>query len=266
MVYNERMTAIATPVRTFMSSPVRSVREDASLDATYAALCDRSLSSLAVVDASDRPVGVISRTDLLRLGRVLEARERRMPLLDFPAQTVGEVMHRGVVTVAPDAPVSEAAAIMVHEHIHRVFVGSATHLVGVFSTKDVMRAVSAARIARPISDFMSAPVITVRALETIATATDRLADAHVAGLVVLDDDDAPVGVFTQLEALQAKRLSAATPVEDAMSYAMLCLDVHMPLYRAAAHAAETRVRRLIAVDRRRVWGVLTGIDFARAAV
>lgn len=249
-----------------MSSPVRSVAEGAPLAEAYAVLCDRSLSCLAVEDSHHRPVGVISRTDLLRIGRLREARGRRMPLLEFPAQTVSEVMHRGVISVLPDAPVSEAAGRMVRDHIHRVFVGTEKRLEGVFSTKDVMRAIEVSRIARPISDFMSTPVLTVSVLETIATATDRLTSANVAGLVVVDQDEKPVGVFTQLEALQARTLSAATPVEDAMSYAMLCLDVHTPLHRAAAYAVDTRVRRVIAVEHRRVWGLLTGIDFARAVI
>ncbi len=260
------MTALSTPVRTFMSSPVRSVAEGAPLGDAYDVLCDRALSCLAVVDANGRPVGVISRTDLLRLGRLREARGRRMPLLEFPPQSVADVMHRGVISVSPDAPVREAAARMVRDHIHRVFVGTSTHLEGVFSTKDVMRAIEVSRIAKPISDFMSTPVITVTMLETIATATDRLSSANVAGLVVVDEEEKPVGVFTQLEALQARNLSAATPVEDAMSFAMLCLDVHTPLHRAAAYAVDTRVRRIIAVEHRKVWGLLTGIDFARAVI
>ena len=49
-----------------------------------------------------------------------------------------------------------------------------------------------------------------------------------------------------------------------MSYAMLCLRASTPLYRAAAHAHATRARRVLVSENRRVTGVLTGIDFARA--
>jgi signal-transduction protein with cAMP-binding, CBS, and nucleotidyltransferase domain len=188
-----------------------------------------------------------------------------MPLLDFPDRCIRDAMHAGVIAVEPEATVAEASAHMVRDHVHRVFVTKGQRLEGVFSTKDVMHAVAAAKVNRPVSDFMSSPVISVGVLETIATATDRLASAGVAGLVVVDEEEKPVGVFTQLEALQARHLSAATPVDDAMSYAMLCLDVGMPLHRAASYAAETRVRRVIAVEHRKMWGVLTGIDFARAA-
>jgi hypothetical protein len=33
----------------------------------------------------------------------------------------------------------------------------------------------------------------------------------------------------------------------------------------AAQARATRARRILAVEHRRVWGILTGLDFARAA-
>ncbi len=47
--------------------------------------------------------------------------------------------------------------------------------------------------------------------------------------------------------------------------AMLCIDVRTPLYRAAGQALATRARRVLAVKDRKVQGILTGIDFARAA-
>ena len=52
--------------------------------------------------------------------------------------------------------------------------------------------------------------------------------------------------------------------EEAMSYAMLCLQKDTPLHRAAAHAADTRARRVIVTDKRQTVGIMTGIDFARA--
>jgi hypothetical protein len=46
---------------------------------------------------------------------------------------------------------------------------------------------------------------------------------------------------------------------------MLALETTTPLHRAAAQAAALRVRRVIAVKNRRIEGILTGLDFARAA-
>jgi hypothetical protein len=51
-----------------------------------------------------------------------------------------------------------------------------------------------------------------------------------------------------------------------MDAAMLALEVDTPLHRAAAQAEAMRVRRIIAVKGRRLEGILTGLDFARAAI
>lgn len=255
-----------TAVSHFMSSPVRSVRASEPLVAAEAVLREYTLSSLAVLDAQGFAVGVLSRTDLLRLGTAKGPRGRRLPALELPAKTVGEVMNPGVLTVAPSCPVHEACSLLVRRHIHRAFVREGDALLGVFSTRDAMRAVAEARVPRPLSDLMSAPVLTVGSLEPLAAAVAKLEEAHVSGLLVLDEFERPAGLFTQVEALQARELPGATPVEEVMSFALLCLDAATPLHRAAAHAMETRARRVIAVEHRRVCGVLTGIDFARACV
>lgn len=174
-------------------------------------------------------------------------------------------MHADVVAVSSDCAVSEAAKRMVKDRIHRVFVIDGDKLAGILSTKDVMAAIKDKRDNTPLSEFMSTPVFSVRATEPISLATDRLAKAHVSGLVVVDEDEWPVGVFTQLEALTSKDVPAETPVDDVMNPAMLCLQVNTPLHRAAAQAAALRVRRVLCVEDRRVRGILTGIDFARAA-
>ena len=51
-----------------------------------------------------------------------------------------------------------------------------------------------------------------------------------------------------------------------MNPAMLSLDADTPLYRAAEQAEALRVRRVIVVRSQRIVGVLTDVDFARAAI
>lgn len=50
-----------------------------------------------------------------------------------------------------------------------------------------------------------------------------------------------------------------------MNYALLCLDLRTPLDRSAAQVRATRARRILAVEHRRIWGILFGLDFAHAA-
>jgi CBS domain-containing protein len=253
-------------VSQYMTAPVRAIAPTAPLAQAYAVLREHAFSSLAVTDERGALVGLISRTDLLHAGRIQLSSRRGKPLIELPHKAVGDVMHREVVIVGPDASVHDAARALVQKHIHRVFVQDGGRLVGVFSTRDMMRAIFEHRVTRPVSDLMSSPVLTVRTNDTVATATEQLNEARVTGLVVLDDDERPVGIFTQVEALQCKDVPPATPVEEQMNYAVLCLPLKTPLYRAAGQAAEMNVRRVIVTEGQKIWGILTGIDFARAAV
>jgi CBS domain-containing protein len=167
--------------------------------------------------------------------------------------------------VAPTAPVSEAARLMIDRHIHRVFVRDGEQLVGVFSTKDAMRALLQARIALPISAYMSSPALSVEATDPVGAAVDRLAAARVAGLVVMDVGRA-IGLFTQEEALESREQPAETPVEEVMTQSLVCLSTDTPMFRAAGFAIATRARRVLAIEHHHVRGILTGLDFTRALV
>ena len=230
------MPNFATPVSGYMSQPVHSVTRDTLLPTVQERLRAHRVSSLPVVDAAGAAVGVISRTDLIRVGRVQTLRRPSAPLLILPEQPVGEHMTGGVTTVDVETSIRDASARLIDEQIHRVFVTERGKLVGVLSTKDVMTAIAEAKLKAPIAEHMSSPVFSVRAEEPVSLATERLERAKVSGVVVLDDGW-PVGMFTQAESLLSASLPRDTPVEEVMSHSMVCMNVDTPTHRAAAQAA-----------------------------
>jgi CBS domain-containing protein len=262
------MSNFDIPVEHFMTQPVHTVTAADNLETVQALFSGLGISSLPVVESLEKPqalVGVISMTDLIRIGRRQAGTRSKAALLTLPELPVAKRMSAEVVTVTPKDSISHAASKMVRGHFHRVYVVEDESLIGVLSTRDVMLAIRDKQVNVPISDWMTSPVFTVRAQEPISLATDRLAKAHVSGLVVLDDDW-PVGLFTQREALESKDLPRDTPVDQAISSAMLILDAQTSIHRAAAQAAALQVRRVIVVDSNTVVGILSGIDFARAAM
>ena len=264
MRYTAGMTEFAMPVSLYMTTPVASVLPTDDLDLVQQVLGHKRFSAVAVADERGRLVGVVSRTDLLRIGRRQASTRSGSSLLALPRRAVHEVMEPDVLTVPTAAPLGRAAGLMAKHHVHRLFIETDGKLAGVLSTKDLMLAVRDKRTSDPIGNYMSKPVFSVSFDDSVAVAVERLDKAHVSGLVVVEDDW-PIGVFTQEEALEAKDVPRDTNVEDVLSPAMLCLDVDTPLYRAAEQAAAMDVRRVIAVRNRRVEGILTGLDFARAA-
>ncbi len=259
------MANFSIPVELYMSSPAHTITSAEDLRAAQALLVGLGISSLAVVDATTQQlVGVISMTDLIRVGRRQAGARAKSALLTLPDKEIGRCMTESVISVPPDEPIASAASKMVKDRIHRVYVEGDAGLMGVLSTRDIMLAIRDKRVSVPVADWMSSPAFTVRAEEPISLATERLEKAGVSGLVVVDQD-CPVGLFTQREALQSRDDSRDTPLEAVMNSAMLALETTTPLHRAAAQAAALRVRRVIAVKNRRIEGILTGLDFARAA-
>ena len=258
------MSNFAAPASEFMHAPVHRVGPDESLHKAHRHMQVLGVSGLAVTEGEDRLVGVVTRTDLLQVGRRQAGSRPDALLLTLPDQPVSSVMVTDVATAAPNDPLHSIAKQMLAHRIHRVFVLRDGALSGVVSTRDLMRAIRQKRVAAPLSSCMSSPAFTVRGSEPIALATDRLSKAHVSGLVVVDEGW-PIGVFTQEEALASRDLETSTPTEEAMNPAILSLPASTPLFRAAEQAAALDVRRIVALDGGQVAGIVTGLNFAQVA-
>ncbi len=252
------------PVEPFMSTSIEAVTPDDTLDVAERKLVDRRISSLPVVGADGRLVGMVTRNDLIRIGRSQAGMRHDAALLTLPKRTVSQAMSARLVTVDSGSSVGAAARLMVENRVHRVLVVEDGFLRGIFSTRDAMRVIEAVRVTTPIHAYMSSPVYTVRSTEPLSLATDRLQKARISGLVVVEDSW-PVGVFTQVEALIAHDRENSTPVEEAMSPRFLSLAADTRLHRAAAQAAALGARRVLAMHGPRIEGLLTGLDFAKAA-
>lgn len=257
------MSHFTAEVGAYMSAPAFTVSTDTSLEEVYRSLRASHVSSLAVTQ-DGKLAGVITRTDILRIGKRQAGSSKRAELLTLPNQSAHELMSKELLTVSPEDTIESAAQLMLKNRVHRVYVTQDGRPVGVLSTRDIMLVIRDKRLNKPISTFMSSPIFSIRAQEPISLASERLEKARVSGLVVMDDG-LPVGVFTQSVALNARYLPRETPVEEFMSPAILLLGPSTPVFRAAAQAATMEVRRVIVWDGHKVSGILTGLDFTRAA-
>lgn len=164
----EAGTMDQTPVSAVMTTDVFAVRPDVSLESLTDVLLERGIGGAPVVDAEGRPLGVVSKTDLLdqrfvagdtgeamARGRQVSRGHYRVELGPgvhaeaLPYDSVADAMTRAAITLPEDAPVSRAAAMMVGRGIHRVLVVSHDgRLSGIVTGSDIMRWV-AGRSAAP---------------------------------------------------------------------------------------------------------------------
>jgi len=251
------MANFEMPVTEYVTSPVETIRVGESLVAANALFSEQGVSALAVVNDVGVLKGVVSRTDILHSAVYAAGETFRVP--DRPVE---EIMQSPALQVSLDARLSEAAQLMLKNHVHRIFVTSDGKPVGVVSTRDLMRAVREKRLKLPISEIASGSVVKVKADDPIALAVDRLEVSNKHGLVVVEGDF-PVGIFDQACALESRRLPPSTAVENAMNVRILILPQGIGIGRAAEQAIGMNVRRILIENDRGVMGIVGGLDFAR---
>lgn len=122
--FRERADSI--PVARIMSLNVHCVTEDVSLSVVLYHLLRRGISGVPVVDHDGKPVGVLSKTDLLRHGTHGEG-------------LVSDIMTPISFTLDEDQPISKASALMAYEGIHRLpIIDASGRVVGLLSALDVL--------------------------------------------------------------------------------------------------------------------------------
>jgi len=154
-----RLPAAMTAAELMHRNPI-SVAVGANIREALVLLTDKGFSAAPVIDDAGRPVGVLSRSDLLVHDRErseylphrpeyfyeheLKTRSGE-PLAGFEVEnvdptTVGDIMTPAIFSVAPDTPAAKVVSEMIGLHVHRLFVvDEAGVLVGVISSMDVLR-------------------------------------------------------------------------------------------------------------------------------
>lgn len=246
-----------TVVADLMTSTVVTASPITSVPRVMEILESHAISAVPIVD-NGRLVGIVSTTDLVPVVAMHMNEDREL--------FVKDVMQSPVLTTTKTTPIEEAGRQMAAGRVHRLVVTDGDRVVGILSARDILEQAKRLRIAAPISSFMSKPVVTVDIGDSIELAVERIAQARVHGLVVMDGSRA-VGVFTQAEALAARALPKhlrENPVEEMMSYETIFLEATTPLFRAAGYATAMNVRRILVVSHRDLVGVLSSIDLVDA--
>jgi CBS domain-containing protein len=117
-------------VKDVMSSPVVTLDEDAPSNRVAHIMDENELGCVIVTNKTGKPVGILTERDLVI--RVLAKN------LKPDAIKAKEIMTSPLVTIEPDATVSEAARRMSRLNIRRLGVIYKGNLVGLVSSKDIL--------------------------------------------------------------------------------------------------------------------------------
>lgn len=144
------LTLRAATARDLMLPNPVSISDQATVLEAAGFFASKGFSAAPVIDASGRPVGVVSQTDIVihdgETAREKSAPKRPQeepPATSSDEMTVHDIMTPIVLSVAPDTPARRVVELMLTHNVHRLFVVDRSGvLTGVVSALDVLRRLS----------------------------------------------------------------------------------------------------------------------------
>lgn len=138
------------PVSRVMSSPVRTIRENDTIQQACKTMVKNDIGSVIVVNQSNAPSGIITERDIVR-----HLAEKP---ISFAAQA-SQVMSQPIVTIHPNGSIRDALQTMQSRDIRRLVVVSddGKNMMGIVTGRDIFRFIS--KNESVASSFVSEQVI-----------------------------------------------------------------------------------------------------------
>ena len=251
--------------------------QSASLSACINQMIKHKVGAVLVVDGLNRPVGVLSKTDLVSAYYAM-----------LPADTpVGDIVGGAPAFCYPDDLLEEAIDRMQAQGIHRIYVRGAhlEQIVGTLSYLDVVgllyrycrncrnsvfrqRQGEALNVRRlQVREVMSSRVYTGRCTSNLGEIIETLTSSRCGAALLVDDASRPAGVISKTDLVLAYKhgLAIETPAADIMQQPVLSCQADNLLANALQQMLIRDVQRLFVHqgDARRIVGVLSLSDSAR---
>jgi len=237
------------PVRNLMHPGLITCHPEATLGQVAILLTEHHVHALVVVDAQDRPVGIISDFDLLA-GEWLSADKQSLGTMR--KLTAGELMSAPIDTVEADVPLQDAARQLIDKDINRLVVTDKGVPAGIVSTSDFVASIARAEkpIRETVGDVMSDAVLVCRDRTPITSAARTMTQAGWRSVLVVDGRGQALGVVSGKDLLPYVHdgVDEKLTVSDIM-HPVLTIDIHARLREAADLMIQNHHHRLVVVDR-----------------
>jgi CBS domain-containing protein len=199
----ESMPASRLHISSVMVKDVLTVPETMQLDDVARLMLDNGIGSVPVMNTEDKMVGIVSKADFVTLAVGIA----------FDKITVKEIMTKDLIVVSPTDRLVHARRQMMEGHVGRVPVVDEGKLVGMVTSKDLMRAFIDFRKKVPekyqksqikevhVEDIMSHNPTFTSKDATISEVSKIMMETGYNGLPVVEGDEV-VGIITQTDILR----------------------------------------------------------------
>ncbi len=237
-------------VRDLMHRGLITCRQNAALGQVAVLLAQHHVHSLVVVDRDARPLGLISDTDLLAGEWLSQDNESLTAMRKLCA---GDLMSYPLITIDADAPLGEAAKLLMEKDVNRLVVMENGKAAGLIASSDFVASIARAeQINRnSVADVMSDAILVCRDKTPVSSVARAMTAARYRSVVVVDSRGKPIGVVSERDLIPLIKngsIDESLTVVDVM-HTMLAVDLHASLREAAGLMIEHHHHRVLVVDR-----------------
>ena len=241
------------------SKTIISIAPDTSLKRAIELMSSNKISCL-VVAVEQRPVGIITERDLVRL---IAGND------DSAEIPIKSLMSQPVLVAHLDTPYLEGYQRCAERGVrHLILVDDAGLLAGIVTETDFMDhlGLDAYVEIKPVSSVMTRRPLTIREQQSVGDAL-MLMYSNGISCVVAERDGRPTGILSERDMVRLSQGSkgvASHRICDVMSSPVVTVMAHEPLHEAARIMRERRIRRLAVVDGAGMLvGIVTGHDLVK---
>ncbi|NMB53457.1 MAG: CBS domain-containing protein [Leptolinea sp.] len=207
-------------VKDVMTHPVVTIRKDDTLGQAVSIMVKMGLKRLPVIDDSGRLAGMLSRLDVLKQIADSSTQYQSFHLPEGIVKVVKDIMRTGIPTVQSDETLVSVVEKFVKYDTHRLVVADRQgKAIGLIADSDVVARVHPAQrrgildalrnFGKPplgretAEEIMSPGVTTITPASTISEAARMMLKEGRKWLVVVDEEEIPIGLVDRRVLLEA---------------------------------------------------------------
>jgi CBS domain-containing protein len=245
-----------------MTKYVITIKQDDDVVKAATKMIAEDISCLVVMQ-ENAIVGVLSERDF----------QRKAPLSPKIFQMkVKDIMRPEVVTIAPEAKLPEAVALMINRNVRRLIVMQDGKMTGIVTQTDFTKTLSKVFTAYPVAKelqvdkIMSRDVLMTTPKGTVADAKQRMLKANV-GCILIADKGTALGIFTEYDVVmqfydQQDKLQM-NDIGKYMRKYVRALPPDASIFEANKLMLEKNMRRVLIVEGEKIVGIVTQTDICR---
>jgi CBS domain-containing protein len=277
-------------VADIMSSPVYVMNADEPVSHARNLMLRHRISTLLVLNEG-KMVGIVTKSDISNRLAQAEPLWRRRPIDQIPIKLL---MTDSVISIYPEASISQAAALMLENGVHNIPVIK-NEIVGIVTKTDVVRyiAENTEEMKTKVPRLMTEDIVSVHRHHTINHVVDEMNKNEIERVIVKDDTGKSVGIISRkslalnlltdiqgdLSTKSIKMTRRSSPAgqkiyryvkevpvtaEDIMVSPIVSIDINETVSEAAKKMMEEGVTALPVSDGEDIVGILSRTDIMKA--